>query len=665
MSSPTPKFSMTVDMSVLEALGINLYSNAAAVLSELVANAWDADAGRIEIDWRKTTDKSVVVHDTGCGMTVNDVNNKFLKVGYQKRVSDGAQSPKWGRDFMGRKGIGKLSIFSIANVVEVFSQKGDEKFGLKIDVDDLRHSIASNNPYNPDEIEIPFEFDRPGTTIVLSSLKHSRADITASALRKRIARRFDVLDETPEDEGGFQIHIDGKRVTYADRQELKKLEFIWEFGKETLPTIALPTKINRFVLKDNVVDAAMGWTVNGWIGTAKTPTQLTDDDEAGSLKNIIVLARKRPIQEGIIEKLDFSRIFGNYVTGQIEANFLDLDDKDDIATSDRQRLIEDDPRVQALQKFLRQQFLIASEEWAKARPSKGAVDALAQFPKVKAWVDSRPAWQQEHAKKMIGTIATLALEGKQSEDDRKTLFRSGILAFERLGLRQTVNDLEKLSNVTAEDLLPVLAEQTSYESALYIDILSSRLEAITKFREISDADEKEKVLQQHLFENLWLLDPSWERAASSAVIEQDLRRISPGEYAMDEAGKEIRGRIDIRYATSGGKNVIVELKRYGRSVTVSELVEQGGKYLEALDSVLKTADRASEKTEVIFVLGDHPKVVGYSNLSAKQVIDTQLSIINGRYVLYDNLISNARHQYSEYLEASDKAKALEELLSSL
>ena len=34
--------------------------------------------------------------------------------------------------------------------------------------------------------------------------------------------------------------------------------------------------------------------------------ELADDEDAGSLKNIIVLARKRPIQEGIIEKLDFS-----------------------------------------------------------------------------------------------------------------------------------------------------------------------------------------------------------------------------------------------------------------------------------------------------------------------------------------------------------------------
>ena len=49
---------MTVDLSVLEALGINLYSNAAAVLSELVANAYDADSTCVTITWKQTARRS-------------------------------------------------------------------------------------------------------------------------------------------------------------------------------------------------------------------------------------------------------------------------------------------------------------------------------------------------------------------------------------------------------------------------------------------------------------------------------------------------------------------------------------------------------------------------------------------------------------------------------
>ena len=82
---------------------------------------------------------------------------------------------------------------------------------------------------------MPDEYASQGTTLVLDDLKSKRADLTAGALRKRLARRFDVLDQTPRGKGGFYIEINGKRITYADRQELKKLEFIWEFGGQTLP----------------------------------------------------------------------------------------------------------------------------------------------------------------------------------------------------------------------------------------------------------------------------------------------------------------------------------------------------------------------------------------------------------------------------------------------
>jgi hypothetical protein len=46
LSRAFPTFEMTVDLNVLDHLGINLYSNIAAVLTEAVANAWDADASR-------------------------------------------------------------------------------------------------------------------------------------------------------------------------------------------------------------------------------------------------------------------------------------------------------------------------------------------------------------------------------------------------------------------------------------------------------------------------------------------------------------------------------------------------------------------------------------------------------------------------------------------
>lgn len=661
-----PPYTMRVDLSVLESLGINLYSNAAAVLSELVANAYDADATAIAIEWKNTGDnQQVVVSDNGSGMTAKELDRRFLTVGYKKRTEEGLASPRFSRPFMGRKGIGKLSVFSVAKRVSVYSVKDGTASGLVIDVDDLQEKIRDAEPYHPSPVDVPEQYAASGTTLVLAELKGKRSDLTASALRKRLARRFDVLDQRTPEEGGYKISVNGKPLTYADRQELKKIEFIWEFGPQGLPGEVLPPGVTRFALP-GVVDAARSWSVSGWFGTARRPTDLTDDEESGSLKNIIVLARKRPIQEGIVEKLDFSRIFGNYVTGQVEADFLDLDDAeyDDIATSDRQRLIEDDERVLALQAFLRDAFVKAADQWSDARPKKEAEDLLASRPKLVAWINARPAGQRDTAQRMLGTIAALPLE-KKAEGSRNALYRAGVLAFERVALREATEELDQLTSLTAEDLLPLLAKQDDYEAALWADILRSRVEAISAFQGITLADQKEKVLQEHLFQHLWLIDPAWERATASERMEEHLKRVDPGILAIDADGEELTGRFDIRYATASGTHVIVELKRYSVTGDIDVLVTQGRKYYTAMASILEQQNRAKEPIEVVFVLGRKPTAKNAAARPPEQYIADALANINGRYVLYDQLIENASRQYEDYLTASKKSQDLEELLAVL
>ena len=667
VSTPAPEYTMTVDLAVLESLGINLYSNAAAVLSELVANAYDADASAIRIEWKvDAKEPAVVVTDDGAGMNYDELNQRFLHVGYKKRLNEGTASKRWQRPFMGRKGIGKLSVFSIANTVEVYSTKDGISRGLRIVVADLQAAITRGEPYHPQACAVPKVHASQGTTLRLTDLRSRRADLTVAALRKRLARRFDVLDQTKAEDGGFAIHVNGKRITYVDRQELKKLEFVWEFGAAELPDEVLPAGVTRFVIANNVVPDNADWVVKGWFGTARRPTDLTDDEDAGSLKNIIVLARKRPIQEGIVDKLDFSRIFGNYVTGQIEADFLDLDEGyEDIATSDRQRMIEDDPRVVALRKLLRDAFLKAADQWSDARPKKEAEDILGRFPKLKTWVEDRPEWQREAARTMIGTIAGLALERKSAKEDRIALFRSGILAFERVGLRNASKQLGLLSKVTAVDLLPLLGAQDSYEAGLWVDILRSRVQAISKFRDLTTVNEKEKVLQEHLFGHLWLIDPSWERATVGGRMEEDVKTIEPGFAPNDASGKPIVGRIDIRYATASGKHIIVELKRYSVKEDVTTLVEQGLRYYRALASVLNKQNRSAEEIEVVFVLGDRPGARDRGVMPEDAYRESRFATIHGRFALYDELIENAKRQYEEYLAASDKARELDELLGSI
>ena len=79
-----PKYWMTISLNVLNHLGINLYSNVPAVLSEVVSNSWDADAHNVDITIQ---DSKIIITDDGYGMTVKDMNDKYLNVGYEKRTS--------------------------------------------------------------------------------------------------------------------------------------------------------------------------------------------------------------------------------------------------------------------------------------------------------------------------------------------------------------------------------------------------------------------------------------------------------------------------------------------------------------------------------------------------------------------------------------------------
>ncbi|MFP1645145.1 ATP-binding protein, partial [Pontitalea aquivivens] len=66
-------------------LGVGLYSSTPAALTELVANAWDAEANNVWITIDAAND-TIVIEDDGHGMSANDIKGKFLHVGYSRRI---------------------------------------------------------------------------------------------------------------------------------------------------------------------------------------------------------------------------------------------------------------------------------------------------------------------------------------------------------------------------------------------------------------------------------------------------------------------------------------------------------------------------------------------------------------------------------------------------
>lgn len=667
-------FAIQVTLGVFEPLGRNLYSNSAAVLSELVANAWDADATRVDITF---SDGSVIVHDNGLGMSIDDLNNKFLTIGYQKRTKDGLVSKRWGRPYMGRKGIGKLSVFSLADEVSVISCKGGEVNGFTISAEALSTHAAAGTEYKPPTYAGPFpSFGSSGTRVELSSLRGSRVDLTAGALRKRLARRFDVLSPTPDSEGGFCIYIDGKPLTFADRVDLSKVQFLWTVGDHGLPQELVSNKTEVFHIDDNALDGHPEWKINGWFGTVAKPSMLVEDDEAGDLKNVIIKARNRPIQDGILDKLNFNRIFTSYVTGEIAADFLDSDEagQPDISTSDRQRLIEDDPRVVGLVKKVRSLLTEAADEWSEARKKTALVRAKESEPVVLEWLDGLDDWQQEAASKLITSIASLPLEDKKDTTlerrQRAALYKAGIVAFQAVSLQENADQLSALADSDISTLLPFLVRQEHLEAALYFDIVESRLAAVTALQAHLDDDALEKVLQDHLFRNLWLLDSGWDRAQDGPdpAMEQKLQAMATelgAEHNELDTSKKDQ-RIDIRYRMAGGLHVIVELKRAGLRPRLDALFDQGQRYYDYLYEALKNINPdATPDIRVVFVTGKDPQVNAPRGTTDRHFLEQRLSPIHASTRTYAQLVGNARAQYGAYLQKQGEFQPLKQILDRI
>jgi hypothetical protein len=651
----SPKYKLTLDLRVLDHLGIKLYSNAAAVLSEAVANSWDADAQRVSIDVGK--DK-ITIEDDGVGMNLAAINDRFLSVGYDKRAIEGDRSDK-GRPYMGRKGIGKLALFSIADSIEVYTSVGNEKHAFKMVTADVRKAIQARKSYYPPEI--PFAGAAKGTKIVLHDLRKRRTGSSIAALRKRIARRFSIIGYKGKDNDVFDVFIDGTVVGPRDREDLRAVEFLWEFGKKAIRGTSLPELKKRFLL-DGHIDPVNHptWVVRGWFGTSDEPKRLRHD-EAGSMNGLVVIARGRLIQENILDKLNFSRVLVSYLTGQVDADFLDVEGEDDIATSDRQRVVEDDPRYEALITFLRNTLVSIQDQWTDLRNEARGKQAVTEIPALSDWLDDLPATQRPYAQRLLGLIRGIELDETQTQD-RLNLYRSGMLAFERLRLREETHRLSQLPQLTAEQLLPLLSDLSTLEGSLYLEIVRVRLDVLGEFENLVDADEKEKVLQKHLFDNLWLLDPGWERAAGSERLEQTLKR----DYKIFRPGltdKESKGRIDIRYRTNADQHILIELKKASRVLKVSELVEQGGMYVSALRKCLKAEGRQNPQISVVFVVGQ--PLAEQKDPDGVDVNRTLEASFNGRVIHYETLIRNARESYGEYLKAKAKVDRIDSILRKL
>lgn len=359
------QFTFEISLSVLDHLGRNLYRSFITILGEAISNSWDADAKNVWVDINRE-ENYLVIKDDGDGMTADDFQNKFLKIGYSKRKEGKTRSGE-GRPYIGRKGIGKLAMLSCADKISVISKTVNADYiGGTIDNSGLDEAIDQD--LTPQEYALGtweeqvfsnyIENHPKGTIVYFDSLKEGIKN-TIGYLKYAIALyfRFSLIDSD------FNIYLNEEKVTIEDLDKLAaRTQFLWIINRLEDPYInRLRDKFN--ILEEETLE--IDDNINGFVASVEKPNHLKvlGTEEKVSI-DLFVNGRLR--ERDIIKHIPTARLPENYLYGQI--HYDDLDDENDRFATSREGIKADDPKYEMLLDKLKKQIINKIiDQWDKWR----------------------------------------------------------------------------------------------------------------------------------------------------------------------------------------------------------------------------------------------------------------------------------------------------------
>lgn len=133
---------------------------------------------------------------------------------------------------MGRKGIGKLSMFALADKLRISSEtKTTDGVGFTIDVPKFKAALANHTLTSLPEFKPKPLPKGQGTRIVMKDVLKG-LKTTESFLRIKLARRFSIIGGK-----GFVLKLNNVPITKADRGFYEHVQFLWVFDDASLREI--------------------------------------------------------------------------------------------------------------------------------------------------------------------------------------------------------------------------------------------------------------------------------------------------------------------------------------------------------------------------------------------------------------------------------------------
>ncbi len=543
------EYRVGVSGQLIKHLGLQMYSGAVPAIVELISNSYDAMAKNvwitIPVERPIKTNDQIVVKDDGHGMTYEECNNFYLQVGRDRRKGNFNKTKPYNglnpRKIQGRKGIGKLAGFGIADQLSIYTVRDEEISCFVMEFSKLTESeqFANLEGYSP--TPLPEDGQRttskPCTIVTLDQLKITRK-IEEETFKRSIARRLLVLDES------FNIYINGNKLS---RDEIP---FQFRFPNETGSWET--DKLEN------------GEEIQWWAGFSKKT--IPEEEQRG----LVVYVRGKLAQTPWFFDLS-GGIWGQhglqYLTGEIKADF--LDDEVDLIATDRGGVQWENSKAIPLKKWGQDKIKELLNEWVVKRVEKKQKSPT--VIKYKELAEKLPKKERDIFHKVVNRICSIPQIDKDEEGTEIADMLVEV-AYDALINRNFLEIIRHLKTLSSEDhrkISDTLADWDIIEAINTAQLVKGRLEIINKFQQMIDENYREKPdMQDYLREHPWLIDPKWTTLAH----EQSLDNVLHDKFELPKSGTEDGSRRPDFVCLGDGTSVyVVEVKRPGKTITEGEL----------------------------------------------------------------------------------------------
>ena len=169
----------SISPRILKHLGNDLIKDESIALFELVKNSYDACATKCEMFFKTNQHANIVdeltIKDNGLGMCLSVIENVWLTIGTDNKAKN-IKENDCGRLPLGEKGIGRLSVHKLGNIIEMYTRSENHKeVHVFIDWNQI-DSIDSIDEFiiKVEENDVPVIFKNDtGTYIKVHQLKGS------------------------------------------------------------------------------------------------------------------------------------------------------------------------------------------------------------------------------------------------------------------------------------------------------------------------------------------------------------------------------------------------------------------------------------------------------------------------------------------------------------